>query len=155
MICWSETVFRITGRLGVWTQEEYWWQTGIRSWEFRCLCSEMLRSENQKLVCSSAGPSSLVLCPEVPPTSPRVPPGSSVPPLLSVCYSCWSNLENVPNPLSVLLPQHNTKWIRQDYCLPLPPSCPLPLHPCCHSLLIISKLVCLCFSGHVSFHRQD
>lgn len=50
--------------------------------------------------------------------APLFPP----PYLLAVCYSCWSNLENVPNPLSVLLPQRNTKWIRLDYCLPLPPS---------------------------------
>lgn len=52
------------------------------------------------------------------PVCPLVP---STLPLLAVCYSCWSNLENVPNPLSVLLPQRNTKWIRQDYNLPLPP----------------------------------
>lgn len=61
---------------------------------------------------------------------PQVPPClfSFTPPLHAVCYSCWSNFKNVPNPLSVLLPQRNTKWIRRDYCLPLPPSRPpLPL----------------------------
>lgn len=82
-------------------------------------------------------------------------------PLLGVCYSCWSNLENVPNPLSVLLPQRNTKWIRQDYRLPLPP--PLPSSsssssPSCHSLLSIPlapvrALVASILrpSGHFSF----
>lgn len=85
-------------------------------------------------------------------TSPSLPLHPSAPPLLAVCYSCWSNLENVPNPLSVLLPQRNTKWIRQDYCLPLPPFPPPshPLHIRCHSFLIISSLVCLYLSQDMS-----
>lgn len=71
---------------------------------------------------------------------PVCPLEPSAIPLLAVCYSCWSNLENVPNPLSVLLPQRNTKWIRRDYRLPLPP--PLPSSsssssPSCHSPLSI------------------
>lgn len=58
----------------------------------------------------------------------QMPLVSFTTPLHTVCYSCWFNFKNVPNPLSVLLPQRNTKWIRQDYCLPLPPvSLSLPL----------------------------
>ena len=76
-------------------------------------------------------------------------------PLLAVCYSCWSNLENVPNPLSVLRPQRNIKWIRQDYRLPLappPPSRPpLPLlHLCAVTLLIIPPPLSLHSHVHLS-----
>lgn len=66
-------------------------------------------------------PSSLIAPYLLGATSPSVPPCSChSAPLLAVCYSCWSNLEYVPNPLSILPSQHNAKWIRRDYCLRLP-----------------------------------
>lgn len=79
---------------------------------------------------------SLCVCPLIPSTIP----------LIAVCYSCWSNLENVPNPLSVLPPQRNTKWIRRDYRLPLPPPRP-PLPP----LLPLPRAVTLSSSPHVPY----
>lgn len=88
------------------------------------------------------------LCPFLRGISPSV---LSTPPLLAVCYSCWSNLENVPNPLSVLLPQRNTKWIRQDYCLPLPPpSRPPPLRLLLHAVTLSSSTYLSLFYDHLS-----
>lgn len=115
------------------------------------LCTLLFLPSSHMFLPSRRLPSSDPSSPPPPPVCPFVP---SSPPLLAVCYSCWSNLENVPNPLSVLLPQRNTKWIRWDYCLPLPPPSrpPLPLHPRHHSR---SSSLCPSFCGHFSFHRRD
>lgn len=119
-----------------------------------CSCFALLRATLLQSAPSSSVPP-LPACPLVPFT----------PLLLAVCYSCWSNLENVPNPLSVLLPQRNTKWIRRDYRLSSSSSSfpsssssapSSSSSPRCHSLLIISPLSCPSFSGHFSsFHRRD
>lgn len=97
-------------------------------------------SSSVTIISHSPAPSSvppLCVCPLVPSTIP----------LLAVCYSCWSNLENVPNPLSVLLPQRNTKWIRRDYHLPLPPSRPpLPRPP-----LLLPRLQAVTLSSSSHF----
>lgn len=151
MLCSRAPTLKI--KCSVYFPQSKWFKLATNFFLLRCpqRCHSIFLLHETHLFCllSQHPPVSTLTSPPcapsfMPPLSvcPLVP---STPPLLAVCYSCWSNLENVPNPLSVLLPQRNTKWIRQDYRLPLPPPPPsrLPLPP-----LLLLRAVTLSSSSH-------